>query len=170
MYVYMQLIHFAIQEKQMQHCKATILHKFFFKKRKSCSLQDPLSIGRHEHPSLQQTNQALSCRVLYFCCSFSLECFLLLLKKSSSTTFLVVQWIRICLPSRGHRFNLWSGKIPHATEQLSPCPTPTDPTLHVPCVQSQGSTTREATAVRSLCTTAREQPPLSSTREKLAQQ
>ena len=30
---------------------------------------------------------------------------------------------------RGHRFHPWFGKIPHATEQLSPCPTTTDPVL-----------------------------------------
>ena len=28
----------------------------------------------------------------------------------------------------GHRFNPWSGKIPHAMEQLSPCATTTEPT------------------------------------------
>ena len=27
----------------------------------------------------------------------------------------------------GHRFEPWSGKIPHATEQLSLCATTTDP-------------------------------------------
>ena len=30
---------------------------------------------------------------------------------------------------RGHRFNPWSRKIPHATEQLSPCTTTTEPAL-----------------------------------------
>ena len=34
---------------------------------------------------------------------------------------LVVQWLRVCLARRGHGFDPWSGKIPHATEQLSPC-------------------------------------------------
>ena len=33
---------------------------------------------------------------------------------------LVAQWLRICLPSRGHGFEPWSGKIPHAAEQLGP--------------------------------------------------
>ena len=42
---------------------------------------------------------------------------------------LVAQWLRIHLPSRGHGFKPWSGKIPHATEQLSPCATTTDPAL-----------------------------------------
>nr|XP_058902079.1 pyruvate dehydrogenase phosphatase regulatory subunit, mitochondrial-like [Kogia breviceps] len=30
---------------------------------------------------------------------------------------------------RGHRFEPWSGKIPHAAEQLSPCATSTEPAL-----------------------------------------
>ena len=30
-YVYIQLIYFIVQEKLMQHCKATVLHFFFFK-------------------------------------------------------------------------------------------------------------------------------------------
>ena len=34
-------------------------------------------------------------------------------------TSLVVQWLRICLPMQGTW--PWSGKIPHAAEQLSPC-------------------------------------------------
>ena len=29
----------------------------------------------------------------------------------------------------GHEFDPWSGKIPHAMEQLSPCPTATEPAL-----------------------------------------
>ena len=31
---------------------------------------------------------------------------------------LVAQWLRICLLIRGHGFEPWSGKIPHAAEQL----------------------------------------------------
>ena len=31
---------------------------------------------------------------------------------------------------RGHGFEPWSGKIPHATEQLSPCTTTTEPACH----------------------------------------
>ena len=30
---------------------------------------------------------------------------------------------------RGHWFEPWSGKIPHAAEQLSPCTTTTEPVL-----------------------------------------
>ena len=45
-----------------------------------------------------------------------------------SQTSLVVQCIRICLSMRGHRFDPWSRKIPHAMEQLSPCTTTPEPT------------------------------------------
>ena len=49
--------------------------------------------------------------------------------KYGSGTSLVVQWLRIRLPCRGHRFEPWSEKIPHAVEQLSPCTTTTEPAL-----------------------------------------
>ena len=29
----------------------------------------------------------------------------------------------------GHGFDPWSGKVPHAVEQLSPCATATEPVL-----------------------------------------
>ena len=48
------------------------------------------------------------------------------LKKIFETS-LVVQWIRIHLPMKEHRLDPWSGKIPHAVEQLSPCATNTKP-------------------------------------------
>ena len=35
-------------------------------------------------------------------------------------TSLVVQWLRIHLLMQGHKFDPWSRKIPHATEQQSP--------------------------------------------------
>ena len=40
---------------------------------------------------------------------------------------LVAQWLRICLPMQGHGFEPWSGKIPHAVEQLGPWATTTEP-------------------------------------------
>ena len=49
--------------------------------------------------------------------------------KSWIRTFLVVQWLRICLPMQGHEFNPWSGKIPYVRRQLSPCTTTTEPML-----------------------------------------
>ena len=47
---------------------------------------------------------------------------------------MMVQWTGIC-QSRGHGFDLWSRRIPHAAEQLSPGTTTTE--------------AREATTVRS---------------------
>ena len=41
-------------------------------------------------------------------------------------TSLVAQWLRIRLPMQGHRCEPWSGKIPRATEQLSPRATTTE--------------------------------------------
>ena len=38
-------------------------------------------------------------------------------------------WIRVHLLMQGTRVRSWSGKIPHATEQLSPCATATEPAL-----------------------------------------
>ena len=51
------------------------------------------------------------------------------LKFTTNGTYLVVPWLRIHLPLQGTRFNPWSGKIPHAVEQLSPCATTTEPAL-----------------------------------------
>ena len=69
-------------------------------------------------------------------------------------------------------FNPWSGKIPHAVEQLSPCTTTKAcaPELgrrncwaHSP--YSLCSIAREATT-SGLCTATREEPPLTTIREK----
>ena len=50
-------------------------------------------------------------------------------KEISLPGFPVAQWLRITCQCRGHGFKPWSGKIPHATEQLSPCATTTEPVL-----------------------------------------
>ena len=42
------------------------------------------------------------------------------LSKNRMRASLVGQWVRICLPMQGTRFDSWSVKIPHATEQLKP--------------------------------------------------
>ena len=42
---------------------------------------------------------------------------------------LVAQWLRIACQCREHGFEPWSGKIPHAVKQLSPCATTTKPVL-----------------------------------------
>ena len=33
---------------------------------------------------------------------------------------LMAQWLRICLPVQGTGFEPWSGRVPHAAEQLGP--------------------------------------------------
>ena len=43
---------------------------------------------------------------------------------------LVAQWLGVCCQCRWHRFEPWSGRIPHATEQMSPCATATE--AHTP--------------------------------------
>ena len=42
---------------------------------------------------------------------------------------MVAKLLRICLAVQGHPFDLCSGKISHAVEQLSPCATTTEPVL-----------------------------------------
>ena len=86
--------------------------------------------------------------------------------------------VRIHLPVQKTPFHPWSGKIPHAARQLSPCTTTTDPVLYSPgatsaeaqTFKSLCSATREAAAMRSWCTATREEPPLTTTREKPEQQ
>ena len=54
---------------------------------------------------------------------------------------------------RGHGLEPWSGKIPHATEQLSPCATTTEPVLYSP-----RATTAEARVPRARAP-QQEKPP-----------
>ena len=63
-------------------------------------------------------------------------------------TSLVAQQSGVCLPVQGHRFNPWSGKFPHAAEQLSLCTTTAEP---VSC--SYGAHTPRAHALQQ------EKPP-----------
>ena len=51
--------------------------------------------------------------------------------KVKRRTSLVVQGLKnkSACQCRRHGFNAWSGKIPHASEQLSPCTTMTEPVL-----------------------------------------
>ena len=77
--------------------------------------------------------------------------------------------------NRGHEFNPWSRKIPHAAGQLSLCATTSKlerPRAHElpllkPVLQSLCSATRETTAVRSPRTPTRVQPPLLLQLEKV---
>ena len=47
--------------------------------------------------------------------------------KRVKRTSLVIQWLRIPLPMQGNGFDPWSGKIPRAKDQLSPCATTAEP-------------------------------------------
>ena len=59
----------------------------------------------------------------------------------------MVLWIRIGLPMRGHRFDPWLWKVPHAAEQLSPCSTAPELVLWSP-----RAATAEARRPRQTCT------------------
>ena len=77
---------------------------------------------------------------------------------------------------RGRGFYPWSGKIPHASERLSPCTATTEPVLYTPgattieseCASSQSPCTLEPTLrnKRSPPVSTREQRPCAATREK----
>ena len=53
----------------------------------------------------------------------------ILVKNLETGTSLVAQWFKSACQCRGHRFDPWSRKIPHAAEQLSPCAGTTEPVL-----------------------------------------
>ena len=73
---------------------------------------------------------------------------------------LVAQWLRICLPMQGTRVRAWSGKIPHAAEQLGPCATATEPACLEPVLRNKRGHDSERPAHRD-----EEWPPLAATRE-----
>ena len=59
---------------------------------------------------------------------------------------------------RGHGFEPWSGKIPHAAEQLSPCTTTTEPAHLEPVLRNERGRDSERPAHRD-----EEWPPLAAT-------
>ena len=61
---------------------------------------------------------------------------------------------------RGRGFEPWSGKIPHATEQLGPCTTTTEPARLEPVLQNKRGRDSERPVHRD-----EEWPPLATTRE-----
>ena len=74
---------------------------------------------------------------------------------------LVVQWLRIRLPIQGtYGFEPWSGKIPHAAEQLGPWATTTEPARLEPVLRNKRGRDSERPAHRD-----EEWPPLAATRE-----
>ena len=69
-------------------------------------------------------------------------------------------WESAC-QCRGHRFDPWSGKIPHAAEQLSPCATTTEPVCsrpHMLKLLSPRAATTKARAPRARAP-QQEKPP-----------
>ena len=68
-------------------------------------------------------------------------------------------WESAC-QCRGHRFEPWSGKIPHATEQLGPWATTTEPARLEPVLRNKRGCNSERPAHRD-----EERPPLAATRE-----
>ena len=85
-------------------------------------------------------------------------------------------WESAC-QCRGHAFEPWSGRIPHAAEQLSTCTTAAEPALWSPRATTTEAHTprarapqREATAMRSPCTAMRRVPRLPQLERAHAQQ
>ena len=68
-------------------------------------------------------------------------------------------WESAC-QCRGHRFEPWSGKIPHAAEQLSPWATTTEPTHLEPVLRNKRGHDSERPVHRD-----EEWPPLAATGE-----
>ena len=68
-------------------------------------------------------------------------------------------WESAC-QCRGHGFEPWSGKIPHATEQLSLCTTTTEPAHLEPVLRNKRGRDSERPAHRN-----EEWPPLAATGE-----
>ena len=68
-------------------------------------------------------------------------------------------WESAC-QCRGHGFEPWSGKIPHAAEQLSPWATITEPVRLEPVLHNKRGRNNEKPAHRD-----EEWPPLAATRE-----
>ena len=68
-------------------------------------------------------------------------------------------WEAAC-QCRGHRFEPWSGKIPHAVEQLGPWATITEPACPEPVLRNKRGRDSERPAHRD-----EEWPPLAATRE-----
>ena len=93
--------------------------------------------------------------------------YLILFFKTQSGASLVAQWLRICLPMQGTQVRslVREDLTCHATEQLSPCATTTEPALYSPC-----SATSEATTMRSPGTATKSSPHLPQLEKARAQQ
>ena len=85
-------------------------------------------------------------------------------KKRVKTCLVGLPWWRSggesACQCRGHGFEPWSGKIPHAAEQLGPWTTITEPARLEPVLRNERGRGSERPAHRN-----REWPPLATTRE-----
>ena len=83
-------------------------------------------------------------------------------KVDNSGASLVAQWLRSACQCRGRGFEPWSGKIPHAAEQLGPWATATEPARLEPVLRNERGRDGERPAHRDeewpLLATARESP------------
>ena len=66
---------------------------------------------------------------------------------------LVGQWLGICLPMQGYGFSPWSGKIPRATGELSPCAITTEPAFPRACAPQEKPPQCEARAPQGIAPT-----------------
>ena len=101
-------------------------------------------------------------RICYAC----LVCIFFMSNKPQLSFSVNIQRFTAC-QCRGHGFDPWSGKIPHAAEQLSPCATTTEPAATEPTylqlvLRNKRSHHNEKPAHHN-----EEQPPLAATRESL---
>ena len=81
------------------------------------------------------------------------------LKRNAGLPWWRSGWESAC-QCRGHGFKPWSGKIPHATEQLGPWATTTEPARLEPALRNKRGRDSERPAHRD-----EEWPPLATTRE-----
>ena len=72
----------------------------------------------------------------------------------------MAQWLGVCLPMQGTRFGPWSGRIPHAAEQLGPRATATEPVRLELVLRNKRGRDGERSAHRD-----EEWPPLAATGE-----
>ena len=98
------------------------------------------------------------------CCSFSVAANLKLLQSSSKKEYRGLPWglsgKESACQCKRHGFDSWSQKIPHASEQLSPCTTTTEPVLQNSRAAAVEPTGRLQPMLcnESLNTATREQP------------
>ena len=112
----------------------------------------------------EETTYGVYGNSLYYLCHFYTNLKFKSLFKIFKTKFRGLPWWRSGWESacqcRGHRFESWSGKIPHAAEQLGPWATTTEPACLEPVLRNKRGRDSERPAHRD-----EEWPPLATSRE-----